>query len=56
MSASAGADANASAAALAATAVASVRAGQPLLVDGFTAWRAVARELLRAGVPPEAVT
>ncbi|WP_313170160.1 DUF4130 domain-containing protein, partial [Massilia oculi] len=44
------------AAALAATAVANVRAGQPLLVDGFTAWRAVARELLRAGVPPETVT
>lgn len=50
------ASANASAAALAATAVANVRAGRPLLVDGFTAWRAVARELLRAGVPPEAVT
>ena len=39
---------DASAAALAATAVASVRAGRPLLVDGFTAWRAVATSGMRA--------
>ena len=43
-------------AASAATAVASVRAGRPLLVSNFTEWRAVARELLRAGIAPELVT
>ena len=43
-------------AASAATAVASVRAGRPLLVSNFTEWRAVARELLRAGIAPDAIT
>ena len=46
----------ASAAVVASEAVAAVRAGQPLLVASFVEWRATARALLRAGVPPEAVT
>ncbi|WP_020654023.1 UdgX family uracil-DNA binding protein [Massilia niastensis] len=35
---------------------AAVLAGQPVQVTGFAEWREAARELLRAGVPPEAVT
>ena len=42
----------ASAAAVASEAVAAVRAGQPLLVASFVEWRATARALRRAGVPP----
>ena len=33
-----------------------LRAGQPLLVDTFAAWREAARELLVHDVPPELVT
>ena len=37
-------------------AVAAVRGGQPVQVADFAEWRDAARALLRAGVPPEAVT
>ena len=39
-----------------AAAVAAVRSGQPVEVADFAEWRDAARALLRAGVPPEAVT
>lgn len=38
------------------SAVEQVRAGLPLLVDGFAAWRDAARELLAHDVPPQDVT
>jgi len=39
-----------------APAAAQVRAGQPLLVETFAAWREAARDLLQHDVPPELVT
>ncbi|MGB9107364.1 MAG: UdgX family uracil-DNA binding protein [Telluria sp.] len=38
------------------SAIEQLRAGQPLLVDTFAAWREAARELLVHDIPPDAIT